>query len=202
MMSHDVILELVAIGIHLDDYEERVRSSRIWKELKSVRNVRPSFSTTLGIWGGMAYTGVFCWLLRGKEPWTLHHHGSDHTSLKPANQCKPIDYPKPDGQISYDLLTSVALTGTNHEHDQPAHLTLMDDDVPVNHNLAVFDGPEQRFCPAGVYEYVPIEDGHGSRLQINAQNCIHCKTCDIKDPSQNINWVCPEGGGGPAYNGM
>lgn len=202
MMSHDVILELVAIGIHLDDYEERVRSSRIWKELKSVRNVRPSFSTALGIWGGMAYTGVFCWLLRGKEPWTLHHHGSDHTSLKPANQCKPIDYPKPDGQISYDLLTSVALTGTNHEHDQPAHLTLMDDDVPVNHNLAVFDGPEQRFCPAGVYEYVPTEDGHGSRLQINAQNCIHCKTCDIKDPSQNINWVCPEGGGGPAYNGM
>ena len=202
MMSYDVILESVAIGIYLDNYEERVRGSWIWKELKSVRNVRPSFSTRLGIWGGMAYTGVFCWLLRGKEPWTLHHHGSDHTSLKPANQCKPIDYPKPDGQISYDLLTSVALTGTNHEHDQPAHLTLMDDDVPVNHNLAVFDGPEQRFCPAGVYEYVPTEDGRGSQLQINAQNCIHCKTCDIKDPSQNINWVCPEGGGGPAYNGM
>lgn len=167
-----------------------------------MRNVRPSFNTTLGMWGGMVYTGVFCWLLRGKEPWTLRHHGSDHASLKPANQCKAIEYPKPDGQISYDLLTSVALTGTNHEHDQPAHLTLMDDDVPVNHNLAVFDGPEQRFCPAGVYEYVPTEDGRGSRLQINAQNCIHCKTCDIKDPSQNINWVCPEGGGGPAYNGM
>lgn len=194
--------ELVAVGIYLDNYEERVRSSWVWRELKSVRNFRPSFSTTLGVWGGMAYAGVFCWLLRGKEPWTLHHHGADHTSLKPAIQCKPIDYPKPDGQISYDLLTSVALTGTNHEADQPAHLTLMDDNVPVNHNLTIFDGPEQRFCPAGVYEYVPTEDGRGSQLQINAQNCIHCKTCDIKDPSQNINWVCPEGGGGPAYNGM
>ena len=167
-----------------------------------MRNVRPSFNTSLGIWGSMAYTAVFCWLLRGKEPWTLSHHGSDHTSLQQANRSKPIDYPKPDGQISYDLLTSVALTGTNHESDQPAHLTLLNDIVPVEHNLAIFDGPEQRYCPAGVYEYVSSEDGSGPRLQINAQNCIHCKTCDIKDPSQNINWVCPEGGGGPAYNGM
>jgi len=174
----------------------------VWKELTAVRNVRPSFNTGLGIWGSMAYTGIFCWMLRGKEPWTLSHHGADHTSLEQANRSKPIDYPKPDGQISYDLLTSVALTGTNHESDQPAHLTLLDDSVPVQHNLAIYDGPEQRYCPAGVYEYVPSEDGDGRRLQINAQNCIHCKTCDIKDPSQNINWVCPEGGGGPAYNGM
>ena len=202
MASNDLIIRFATIGIFLDNFEERIHGSWIWKELKSVRNVRPSFNTTLGMWGGMVYTGTFCWLLRGKEPWTLHHHGSDHALLKPANQCKPIDYPKPDGQISYDLLTSVALTGTNHEHDQPAHLTLMNDDIPVNHNLAEFDGPEQRFCPAGVYEYVPNDDGQGSRLQINAQNCIHCKTCDIKDPSQNINWVCPEGSGGPAYNGM
>ena len=119
----------------------------------------------------------------------------------PAQDYKPIEYPKPDGEVSFKLLTSVALTGTNHEHDQPAHLTLMDDYIPVERNLTVFDSPEQRFCPAGVYEYVPLEVGEGMRLQINAQNCIHCKTCDIKDPSQNINWVTPEGGG-PAYSGM
>nr|CAD7442804.1 unnamed protein product [Timema bartmani] len=127
---------------------------------------------------------------------------ADHSRLKPASDSKPIEYPKPDGEISFDLLTSVGLTGTNHEGDQPPHLTLLDDTVPVKRNLTVFDGPEQRFCPAGVYEYVPLEEGPGLRLQINAQNCIHCKTCDIKDPSQNINWVIPEGGGGPAYNGM
>ncbi|EGV99772.1 Electron transfer flavoprotein-ubiquinone oxidoreductase, mitochondrial [Cricetulus griseus] len=128
--------------------------------------------------------------------------GSDSDQLKPAKDCTPIEYPKPDGQISFDLLSSVALSGTNHEHDQPAHLTLKDDSVPVNRNLSIYDGPEQRFCPAGVYEFVPLEQGDGFRLQINAQNCVHCKTCDIKDPSQNINWVVPEGGGGPAYNGM
>nr|KAF6348397.1 electron transfer flavoprotein dehydrogenase [Myotis myotis] len=128
--------------------------------------------------------------------------GSDSDRLKPAKDCTPIEYPKPDGQISFDLLSSVALSGTNHEHDQPAHLTLKDDSIPVNRNLSIYDGPEQRFCPAGVYEFVPLEQGDGFRLQINAQNCVHCKTCDIKDPSQNINWVVPEGGGGPAYNGM
>nr|XP_055240739.1 electron transfer flavoprotein-ubiquinone oxidoreductase, mitochondrial isoform X2 [Gorilla gorilla gorilla] len=128
--------------------------------------------------------------------------GSDFERLKPAKDCTPIEYPKPDGQISFDLLSSVALSGTNHEHDQPAHLTLRDDSIPVNRNLSIYDGPEQRFCPAGVYEFVPVEQGDGFRLQINAQNCVHCKTCDIKDPSQNINWVVPEGGGGPAYNGM
>ncbi|KAK4015103.1 hypothetical protein OUZ56_030093 [Daphnia magna] len=128
--------------------------------------------------------------------------GADHRKLKPAAQCQPVDYPKPDGKITFDLLTSVALTGTNHEGDQPPHLTLMDDTVQVKQNLAVYDGPEGRFCPAGVYEYVPTEDGQSKKFQISAQNCIHCKTCDIKDPSQNINWVAPEGGGGPAYNGM
>lgn len=152
------------------------------------------------MWGGLAYTGVFNWLLRGKEPWTLKFHSPDHSQLKPAKECRPIEYPKPDGVISFDLLSSVALTGTNHEHDQPPHLTLMDNTVPM-HNLSEYDGPEQRFCPAGVYEYVPMDGGEGMRLQINAQNCIHCKTCDIKDPSQNINWVTPEGGG-PAYSGM
>lgn len=185
----------------MDTYEERVKSSWVWKELKLVRNFRPAFHSPLGYWGGIAYTGIFIWMLRGKEPWTFRAHTPDHAQLRPAQDCKPIEYPKPDGEVSFDLLTSVALTGTNHEHDQPAHLTLMDDNVPVERNLAVFDGPEQRFCPAGVYEYVPLEIGEGTRLQINAQNCIHCKTCDIKDPSQNINWVTPEGGG-PAYSGM
>ena len=179
------------------------RESWAYKELRAVRNIRPSFNTRFGIYGGIAYTGVLYFLLRGKEPWTLKHKCKDHDSLKPAKDCSVIEYPKPDGEFTFDLLSSVALTGTNHEGDQPAHLTLHDDSVPVDHNLALFDGPEQRFCPAGVYEYVPDEENEGDmRLQINAQNCIHCKTCDIKDPSQNINWVVPESGEGPAYNGM
>lgn len=172
----------------------------MWKELKQVRNFRPSFNTRLGLYGGIAYTSLFV-LLRGKEPLTLRPRNPDHAHIRPADQCNVIEYPKPDGVLTFDLLTSVALTGTNHEHDQPAHLTLMDDSVPVERNLKIFDGPEGRFCPAGVYEYVPVDEGEGMRLQINAQNCIHCKTCDIKDPSQNINWVPPEGGG-PAYSGM
>ena len=146
--------------------------------------------------------GLVYFILRGKEPWTLKHHGVDSEHLKAANESKPIEYPKPDGKVSFDLLSSVALSGTNHESDQPAHLTLKNDCVPVDHNLAIYDGPEQRFCPAGVYEFVATDDGQGRRLQINAQNCVHCKTCDIKDPTQNINWVVPEPGGGPAYNGM
>ncbi|XP_064637395.1 electron transfer flavoprotein-ubiquinone oxidoreductase, mitochondrial-like [Lineus longissimus] len=189
-------------GIEPVKYDGMLKESWVWKELHQIRNVRPSFNTPLGLFGGMFYTGVISYLLRGKEPWTFKHGGADNTHLKPAAECKQIEYPKPDNEISFDLLTSVALTGTNHDHDQPAHLTLYDDSVPEDHNLAIYDGPEQRFCPAGVYEYVEKEDGSGKRLQINAQNCIHCKTCDIKDPSQNINWVCPQGGEGPAYNGM
>lgn len=189
-------------GLLIDSYEPRMRESWIWKELQSVRNIRPSFHSPLGLYGTMLYTGIFYYILRGKEPWTLRNSKPDAEHLKPAKECTPIEYPKPDGEVTFDLLSSVALSGTNHEGDQPAHLTLMDDSVPVNRNLAIYDGPEQRFCPAGVYEYVPNEDGDGMRLQINAQNCVHCKTCDIKDPSQNINWVVPEGGGGPAYNGM
>jgi len=190
-------------GLDPASYEDKIRDSYVWKELHAVRNVRPSFNGPLGMWGGMAYTGFFYMLCRGKEPWTLKHKGKgDYDALKPAAECKKIEYPKPDGELSFDLLASVALTGTNHDHDQPAHLTLKDDRVPVDRNLALFDGPEARFCPAGVYEYVDTEDGLGKRLQINAQNCIHCKTCDIKDPSQNINWVCPQGGEGPAYDGM
>ncbi|XP_044737329.1 electron transfer flavoprotein-ubiquinone oxidoreductase, mitochondrial [Chrysoperla carnea] len=184
-------------------YEDKIKNSYVYKELKSVRNIRPSFHSSLGLYGGMMYSGV-SFAIGGLEPWTLSHGLPDHARLKKASESTPIEYPKPDGKISFDLLSSVALTGTNHEADQPAHLTLKDDTVPVKRNLAEFDGPEGRFCPAGVYEYVPLEGGEegDQRLQINASNCIHCKTCDIKDPSQNINWVVPEGGGGPAYNGM
>ncbi|XP_005182208.1 electron transfer flavoprotein-ubiquinone oxidoreductase, mitochondrial [Musca domestica] len=188
-------------GFTPKSYPEKIKNSFIWSDLNKIRNVRPSFHNPLGLYGGLVLSG-FSIFMGGREPWTLKHAGPDNESLKPASQCKQIVYPKPDGKISFDLLSSVALTGTNHEGDQPAHLTLKNDRVPVDHNLALYEGPEQRFCPAGVYEYVPNEEGGNMKLQINAQNCIHCKTCDIKDPKQNINWVVPEGGGGPAYNGM
>lgn len=190
-------------GLEPKSYTDKIRSSWIYKELKSVRNIRPSFHTGLGIYGGLVYSGLSM-LLGGREPWTMSHGGADHTKLKPASQCREIEYPQPDNKVSFDLLSSVALTGTNHEEDQPPHLTLIDDSMPVKKNLAVFNGPEGRFCPAGVYEFVRVKDSDSDRvrLHINASNCIHCKTCDIKDPSQNINWVSPQGGEGPAYNGM
>jgi electron-transferring-flavoprotein dehydrogenase len=147
----------------------------------------------------MLYSAIDTVLLRGKAPWTLRHR-PDHAQLKPAAECQPISYPKPDGELTFDRLSSVFLSNTNHEEDQPCHLTLRDDAVPVAVNHARYAGPEQRYCPAGVYEYVG--EGEDLRLQINAQNCVHCKTCDIKDPTQNINWVTPEGGGGPNYPNM
>ncbi|XP_015786049.1 electron transfer flavoprotein-ubiquinone oxidoreductase, mitochondrial isoform X2 [Tetranychus urticae] len=207
ILAADAIFEAfdsdnLSSGFEPSRYEKDLRESWVWDELYSVRNVRPSFHNPLGVFGTMIYTGFSQLILRGKEPWTFSHGGTDSAKLKPAKECQPIDYPKPDGKVTFDLLSSVALTGTNHEGDQPAHLTLRDDKVPVAQNLAIYDGPEQRFCPAGVYEYVENESGDGKHLVINAQNCIHCKTCDIKDPSQNINWVTPEGGGGPAYSGM
>jgi len=186
----------------LSSYQTAFQSSWVYDELKSVRNMRPSAHSALGMYGAFFYAGVVHYLTRGREWFTLSHGGADHARLKPAAECKPIEYPKPDGVVSFDLLSSVALTGTNHEGDQPAHLTLKDDSVPVLRNLAIYDGPEARFCPAGVYEYLEDEETKQPKLQINAQNCIHCKTCDIKCPSQNIDWVVPEGGGGPAYSGM
>ncbi|XP_067632988.1 electron transfer flavoprotein-ubiquinone oxidoreductase, mitochondrial [Eurosta solidaginis] len=207
MLAAESVLEAISdasqttVGIEPKSYPEKIHNSFIWKDLHQVRNVRPCFHNPLGLYGGLVLSG-FSIIMRGREPWTLKHGGPDHQSLKPASQCQQIVYPKPDGKISFDLLSSVALTGTNHEGDQPAHLTLKDDHIPVDHNLAIYEGPEQRYCPAGVYEYVPNDEGGNMKLQINAQNCIHCKTCDIKDPKQNINWVVPEGGGGPAYNGM
>ncbi|KRY38731.1 Electron transfer flavoprotein-ubiquinone oxidoreductase, mitochondrial [Trichinella spiralis] len=177
-------------GILLEEYEKKVKNSHIWRDLKSVRNIRPSFRSKLGLYGGLLYSGLVY----------MFGRAADCQMLKPSKECRKIIYPTPDDVITFDLLSSVALTGTNHNHDQPAHLTLLNDDVPQRVNLPIYDGPESRFCPAGVYEYV--ESGNGKRLQINAQNCIHCKTCDIKDPTQNINWVTPEGGGGPAYDGI
>ena len=185
----------------LADYPLQLRSSWVDKELRMVRNAQPAVAH----WGGTLgtlYAGIDMWLgqLGIGLPWTLKHK-ADNTTLKRKDQAKRIDYPKADGSLTFDRLTSVFLSNTNHEEDQPVHLTLKDSGVPVEINLALYDGPEQRYCPAGVYEFVEGSGGE-ARLQINAQNCVHCKTCDIKDPTQNINWVTPEGGGGPNYPNM
>ena len=179
-------------------YPEKIRNAWIWDELYRVRNIRPSFRW--GLWGGLGYSAIDTYLFLGKAPWTLHNH-DDHSALKKAADCPRIDYPKPDGKISFDKLGSLFISNVNHEENQRCHLTLKDASVPVNVNLALYAGPEQRYCPAGVYEFVKNGDG-SDRLQINAANCVHCKTCDIKDPTQNINWVVPEGGGGPNYPNM
>ena len=178
-------------------YPAAVKKSWLWQELRQVRNIRPSFHH--GLWRGMIYSAIDTYLLRGNAPWTLHHH-TDHTQLQKASAAQRIAYPKPDGKITFDKSSSVYLSNANHEENQPAHLTLKDSSVPLAINLPDYDGPEARFCPAGVYEYIE-EDGN-TRFQINAQNCVHCKTCDIKDPTQNITWVVPEGGGGPNYPNM
>ena len=187
--------------ILLESYETAIKNSWVWQDLYPVRNCRPAFHTPLGLLGGVFWSGLDLMLFRGRLPFTFKHGPPDHACLKPAQQCQPIDYPKPDGVLSFDLLENLQRSGTNHDHDQPVHLTLKDKQVPLAVNYAIYDGPENRFCPAGVYEYVDDEKGgeQGKRLQINAQNCVHCKTCDIKDPSQNINWVTPAGGGGPQY---
>ena len=187
----------------LSAYPQAFENSWLYKELHQTRNFKTWFKK--GQLMGTLMTGIEQWLLPKigiqTPPWTLHNHKADHTSLLPAAQCQPIVYPKPDGVLSFDKLSSVFISNTNHEENQPAHLTLKDASVPVSLNLARYDGPEGRYCPAGVYEYVKSDAGE-DRLQINAQNCVHCKTCDIKDPSQNIVWVTPEGGGGPNYAGM
>ncbi|QIL03328.1 electron transfer flavoprotein-ubiquinone oxidoreductase [Sphingomonas sinipercae] len=184
----------------LDGYEQALHASWVTKELKTVRNAQPAVAHFGGTLGTL-YAGLDMWLahLGIRMPWTLKHK-PDHSTLRRKQDVRPIAYPKPDGVITFDKLSSVFLSNTNHEEDQPVHLTLKDADIPVAVNLAEYAGPEQRYCPAGVYEYV--EEGGRPRLQINAQNCVHCKTCDIKDPTQNINWVVPEGGGGPNYPNM
>jgi electron-transferring-flavoprotein dehydrogenase len=180
-------------------YEQKLRDSWVWEELASVRNVRPAFAK-LGLWGGLLYAGLDTYVLRGKAPWTLHNTHPDNVTLMDAQAAPRISYPKPDGVLTFDRLSSVFISNTNHEENQPAHLTLRDPAVPIAVNLARYGAPETRYCPAGVYEIVGVEEG-APRLQINAQNCVHCKTCDIKDPMQNIVWVTPEGGGGPNYPG-
>ena len=190
----------------LNGYEPAFRASWAYKDLHRVRNARPALSK-FGVTLGTLYSGFEMWMnnlgLGFLIPWTFGHH-DDHKHLKPAASMQKIEYPKPDGELTFDKLTNVSFSATSHEEDQPVHLKLSDESVPFYTNLALYDGPETRFCPAGVYEYVDDEgtaDG-AKRLQINAQNCIHCKTCDIKDPTQNINWVVPEGGSGPNYPNM
>jgi electron-transferring-flavoprotein dehydrogenase len=187
----------------LSDYPLAFQKSWLYTELHRSRNFKQWFKK--GNLIGALMTGIEQWLLPRigikSPPWTLRHSKQDHEYLKPAAQCTPITYPKPDGQLTFDRLSSVFISNTNHEENQPAHLTLKDASVPVSVNLAKYAGPEARYCPAGVYEFVKNDD-NSDRLQINAQNCVHCKTCDIKDPTQNIVWVTPEGGGGPNYAGM
>ncbi len=182
------------------DFSERFRASSLHEELRRSRNFGGAFHK-LGFWLGSAFIWVEHNLLGGRAPITLRDRSPDHAQLRPAAESERIDYPKPDGALSFDKLSSVYLSNTNHEEDQPCHLQLKDDTIPIGVNLPRYDEPAQRYCPAGVYEVVEREDG-GKRFQINAQNCVHCKTCDIKDPAQNIHWVAPEGGGGPNYPGM
>lgn len=188
------------VGDELCAYPEAFRQSWLYEELYKARNFKPWMSKGLH-WGALMF-GIDQLVFRGKAPWTLHHGAADHSKLKKAADCQPIAYPKPDGVLTFDRLSSVFLSNTNHEENQPCHLTLKDAATPINTNLALYDAPEQRYCPAGVYEIVRDEAGNNPRLQINAQNCVHCKTCDIKDPTQNINWVAPQGGEGPNYSGM
>jgi len=178
-------------------YSEQIKKSWLWKELKKVRNIRPRFHR--GLWPGL-FNAAWETISLGMSPWTLKNH-ADHTSLKKAADCQPIEYPKPDGVLTFDILTSVSFSNTNHAEDQPVHLTLKDPSVPIEHNLKEYDEPAQRYCPAGVYEVVEDENG-SPKFQINSQNCVHCKTCDIKDPTQNIVWTTPQGGDGPNYPNM
>ncbi|BDU55112.1 electron transfer flavoprotein-ubiquinone oxidoreductase [Limnohabitans sp. TEGF004] len=206
MLAADAAYEAVSAGRANDElsaYPAAFEKSWLSKELNQYRNFKLWFKK--GMLVGTVMTGIEQWLLPklgiNTPPWTLHGNKPDHVSLEPAAQHAQINYPKPDGKLTFDRLSSVFISNTNHEENQPAHLTLKDASVPVNINLATYAGPESRYCPAGVYEYVKNDD-NTDRLQINAQNCVHCKTCDIKDPTQNIVWVTPEGGGGPNYSGM
>ncbi|MDE2048261.1 MAG: electron transfer flavoprotein-ubiquinone oxidoreductase [Betaproteobacteria bacterium] len=206
MLCAEAAFEALAAGRAGDElsaYPAAFEQSWLHTELRQTRNFKLWFKK--GSTVGTLMTGIEQWLLPklgvATPPWTLHGDTPDHAMLRPAAQCTPITYPKPDGKLTFDRLSSVFVSNTNHEENQPAHLTLKDASVPVAVNLAQYAGPEGRYCPAGVYEYVKAADG-ADRLQINAQNCVHCKTCDIKDPTQNIVWVTPEGGGGPNYAGM
>lgn len=179
-------------------YEDLFKQSWAYRELYAARNIRPSFKW--GLFPAMAYTGLEQYVFKGRTPWTIKHHGTDHGSLKKAAACRPIDYPKPDNKLTFDRLSSVFLANISHEENQPSHLTLKNPQTMLDVNLQEYAAPETRYCPAGVYEIV--EEGGRPQLHINAQNCVHCKTCDIKDPTQNIVWICPEGASGPNYGAM
>lgn len=179
-------------------YEDLFKQSWAYRELHAARNIRPSFKW--GLFPAMAYTGLEQYVFKGRTPWTIKHHGTDHGSLKKAAACRPIDYPKPDNTLTFDRLSSVFLANISHEENQPSHLTLKNPQTMLDVNVQEYASPETRYCPAGVYEIV--EEGGKPQLQINAQNCVHCKTCDIKDPTQNIVWICPEGASGPNYGAM
>ena len=183
----------------LQAYPDAFRRSWLYDELFRMRNFKPLMVNNL-YWGTLMF-GIDQVIFRGKAPWTLHRKKADHEYLLPADQCKPVEYPKPDGKLTFDIPSSLYLSGTMHEENQPAHLTLKNPDIPVTVNFTKYAGPEARYCPAAVYEFVTDSDGK-TRLQINAANCLHCKTCDIKDPTQNIIWIAPEGGGGPNYPNM
>ncbi len=202
MLAAEALAEALAAGRSGDEltaYPQKFRESWLFEELHRTRNFKPWMSK--GLWLGSLMFGIDQQVFRGKAPWTLRLT-ADHLKLKKAADCAPIAYPKPDGVITFDRLSSVFLSNTNHEENQPCHLRLKDETVPIHTNLALYDAPEQRYCPAGVYEIVRDADGANPRLQINAQNCVHCKTCDIKDPTQNITWVVPQGGEGPVYPNM
>ncbi|MBI3044597.1 MAG: electron transfer flavoprotein-ubiquinone oxidoreductase [Betaproteobacteria bacterium] len=203
MLAAEAAFEAIAAGRSGDElaaYPEAFRSSWLHDELHRARNFKPWMSKGLVL--GTLMVGVDQVVFGGRAPWTLHHAHPDHETLKLRSDAEPIAYPKPDGVITFDRLSSVFISNTNHAEDQPCHLTLKDAAVPIKVNLERYDAPEQRYCPAGVYEIVRDAGGGDPRLQINAQNCVHCKTCDIKDPTQNIEWVTPEGGGGPNYPNM
>jgi electron-transferring-flavoprotein dehydrogenase len=202
MLAADAAFAALGEGRQYDElasFPAAFEQSWLHEELHVARNFKPWMSK--GLYLGTLMTGIDQILFKGKAPWTLHHKHADHECLRPASDFKPIVYPKPDGKLTFDRLSSVFISNTNHAEDQPVHLTLKNPAVPVEVNLAKYAGPEQRYCPAGVYEFVKTDEGK-DRLQINAQNCVHCKTCDIKDPTQNIVWVTPEGGGGPNYPNM
>ena len=199
MIAAETISEYFTNNAPLSEYENKFQKSWAYKELYTARNVKPSFQWSLI--PAIIFTGIDQIIFRGYLPFTLKHSRADHESLIPANQAKKIDYPKYDGKLTFDKTSSVYLTGTNHEADQPVHLQLKDPDLPINYTLNEYDEPAQRYCPAGVYEVDRTDHNH-PKFVINAQNCIHCKTCDIKEPSQNITWVTPEGAGGPNYANM
>ena len=200
MLAAEAVFDSFSGGLtgEVTGYRKRLEESWVWEELKQVRNIRPGFSK--GLWLGLVNASLETYLLRGKAPWTLRNH-ADHEQLGRADAYPKIDYPAADGKITFDRLSSVYISNTSHEENQPVHLRLRDADTPIRINLEQYDAPEQRYCPAGVYEILE-EAGQPPQLQINAQNCVHCKTCEIKDPTQNIIWTVPEGGGGPNYPNM